>query len=33
LRAILRTRVLWIQNSLTYTSFFLSRFNFELFRK
>jgi hypothetical protein len=33
LRAILRTRVLWVQNSLTYTSFFLSRFNLELFRR
>ncbi len=33
LKTILRTRVLWIQNSLAYTSFFLSRFNLELFRK
>jgi hypothetical protein len=33
LKAILRTRILWIQNSLTYTSFFLSRFNLELSRK
>jgi hypothetical protein len=33
LKTILKARVLWIQNSLTYTSFFLSRFNFELFRK
>ncbi len=33
LKAILKTRILWIQNSLIYTSFFLSRFNFELFRR
>jgi hypothetical protein len=33
LKAILKTRILWIQNSLIYTSFFLFRFNFELFRK
>ncbi len=33
LRAILRARILWIQNSLIYTSFFLSRFNLELSRK
>jgi hypothetical protein len=33
LRAILRARILWIQNSLAYTSFFLSRFNLELFRR
>jgi hypothetical protein len=29
----LKTRILWIQNSLIYTSFFLSRFNFELSRR
>jgi hypothetical protein len=33
LKTILKTRILWIQNSLTYTSFFLSRFNLELSRK
>ncbi len=33
LRAILRTRILRVQNSLTYTSFFLSRFNLELSRR
>jgi hypothetical protein len=33
LKAILKTRVLWIQNSLIYTSFFFSRFNLELFRR
>ncbi len=33
LRTILRTRVLWVQNSLAYTSFFLSRFNLELSRR
>jgi hypothetical protein len=33
LRTVLRTRVLRVQNSLTYTSFFLSRFNLELFRR
>jgi hypothetical protein len=33
LKTILKTRILWIQNSLIYTSFFLSRFNLELFRK
>jgi hypothetical protein len=32
LRTILRTRILWIQNSLVYTSFFF-RFNLKLFRK
>ncbi len=33
LRAILKARILRVQNSLTYTSFFLSRFNLELFRR
>jgi hypothetical protein len=33
LKTILKTRILWIQNSLIYTSFFLSRFNLELSRK
>jgi hypothetical protein len=33
LRAILRARILRVQNSLIYTSFFLFRFNLELFRK
>jgi hypothetical protein len=33
LRTILRARVLRVQNSLAYTSFFLSRFNLELFRR
>jgi hypothetical protein len=33
LKTILKTRILWIQNSLIYTSFFLFRFNLELFRR
>jgi hypothetical protein len=33
LKAILKARILWVQNSLIYTSFFFSRFNLELFRK
>jgi hypothetical protein len=33
LKTILKTRILWIQNSLIYTSFFFSRFNLELSRK